>query len=101
MTLSDRLWINQYDPAVLGMNVYVRGQIGDPDANLVQVTMVDERTGAPVFTNRAATRAVPVRGAREVGRQPRQETCGHARQRQRLFGVEDAMQWFAHRAIRM
>jgi hypothetical protein len=57
MTLSDRLWINQYDPAVLGMNVYVRGQIGDPDANLVQVTMIDEKTGAPVFTNRAATRA--------------------------------------------
>lgn len=57
MTLSDRLWINQYDPAVLGMNVYVRGQIGDPDANLVQVTMLDEKTGVPVFTNRAATRA--------------------------------------------
>lgn len=57
MTLSDRLWINQYDPAVLGMNVYVRGQIGDPDSNLVQVTMIDEKTGAPVFTNRAATRA--------------------------------------------
>lgn len=57
MTLSDRLWINQYDPAVLGMNVYVRGQIGDPDSNLVQVTMISEDTGAPVFTNRAATRA--------------------------------------------
>lgn len=57
MTLSDRLWINQYDPAVLGMNVYVRGQIGDPDANLVQVTMLDEKTGVPVFTNRAANRA--------------------------------------------
>ena len=57
MTLSDRLWINQYDPAVLGMNVYVRGQIGDPDANLVQVTMLDEKTGVPVFTSRAATRA--------------------------------------------
>jgi hypothetical protein len=57
VTLSDRLWINQYDPAVLGMNVYVRGQIGDPDSNLVQVTMVDETTGAAVFTNRTATRA--------------------------------------------
>jgi hypothetical protein len=57
MTLSDRLWINQYDPVVLGMHVYVRGQVGDPDSNLVQVTMTNEVTGAPVFTNRAATRA--------------------------------------------
>lgn len=57
MTLSDRMWINQYDPVVLGMHVYVRGQIGDPDSNLVQVTMTNEVTGAPVFTNRPATRA--------------------------------------------
>lgn len=64
MTLSDRLWINQYDAAVLGINVYVRGQIGDPDANLVQVTMVNDVTGAPVFTNRAATRAAV--GAYEI-----------------------------------
>src|SRR4051812_27261147 len=57
MTLSDRMWINQYDPVVLGMHVYVRGQIGDPDSSLVQVTMTNEVTGAPVFTNRSATRA--------------------------------------------
>jgi hypothetical protein len=56
VTLPDRIWINQFDPAVLGMHVYVRGQIGDPDSNLVHVTMVNESTGAPVFTSRAATR---------------------------------------------
>jgi hypothetical protein len=57
VSLSDRLWINQYDPAVLGIHVYARGQIGDPDSNLVQVTMRSEDTAAPVFINRAATRA--------------------------------------------
>lgn len=56
MTLPDRIWINQYDPVVLGMHVYVRGQVGDPDADLVRVTMTDEKTGAPVFSNRTATR---------------------------------------------
>lgn len=55
--LPDRTWINQYDPAVLGLRVYVRGEIGDPDSNLVTVTMNNEATGIPVFTGRAAVRA--------------------------------------------
>lgn len=55
--LPDRQWINQYAPTVLGLQVYVRGQIGDPDANLVKVTMTSEKTGVVVFTDRVATRA--------------------------------------------
>jgi hypothetical protein len=56
MTLPDRMWINQYDPVVLGLQVFVRGVLGDPDANAVSVTMVNEQTGVPVFTARSATR---------------------------------------------
>jgi hypothetical protein len=56
MTLPDREWINQYDPVKLGLHVYVHGQLGDPDSNLVRATMTNETTNAPVFTNRAATR---------------------------------------------
>lgn len=55
--LPEEIWVNQYDPAVLGINVYVLGQIGDPDGNAVTVTMTNTATGAPVFTARAATRA--------------------------------------------
>lgn len=62
--LPEEIWVNQYDPVVLGINVYVRGQVGDPDGNAVTVTMTNTATGAPVFTARAATRVAP--GAYEI-----------------------------------
>lgn len=62
--LPDRTWINQYDPAVLGLHVYVRGQVGDPDANLVKATLTNETTGSAVVTDRPATRVEE--GAYEV-----------------------------------
>lgn len=55
--LPEEIWVNQYDPVVLGINVYVHGQVGDPDGNAVTVTMTNTVTGAPVFTARPATRA--------------------------------------------
>src|ERR1043165_6463076 len=56
MTLPDREGINQYGPTKLGLHVYVHGQLGDPDSNLVRATMTNETTNAAVFTNRATTR---------------------------------------------
>ena len=43
----------------------------------------------------------PVRGAREVGGEPRQEARRHARKRQRLIGAKDALQRLGHCAIRI
>lgn len=54
--LPDREWINQYDPVLLGLVVYINGVAADPDSNLVTVTMTNETTGAVVFS-RATTRA--------------------------------------------
>lgn len=62
--LPEEIWVNQYDPVVLGINVYVRGQLGDPDGNAVAVTMASRDTGVPVFTARPASRAAL--GAYEV-----------------------------------
>lgn len=55
--LPESIWVNQYDPIVLGITLYVRGQLGDPDGDAVTVTMADRDTGAPVFTGRPTTRA--------------------------------------------
>lgn len=55
--LPEEIWVNQYDPVVLGINVYVRGQVGDPDGNAVTVAMTNRDTGVPVFAGRPTTRA--------------------------------------------
>lgn len=54
--LPDRQWVNQYDPAVLGLVIYVRGQIGDPDSQQVTVTMTNQDTNVTLFTGRTTTR---------------------------------------------
>jgi hypothetical protein len=42
-----------------------------------------------------------MRRPREISGQPRQKARGHTGKRQRLIGVENALQRLAHRAIRM
>jgi len=42
-----------------------------------------------------------MRRARKIGGEPRQEARRHAGKRQRLIGAKDALERFAHRAIRM
>lgn len=54
--LPDRQWVNQYDPAVLGLVIYVRGEIGDPDSQQVTVTMTNQDTNTTLFTGRTTTR---------------------------------------------
>lgn len=54
--LPEAIWVNQYDPVVLGMSVYVRGQLADPDGSAVTASMASSDTGLAVFSGRAATR---------------------------------------------
>ena len=49
--------------------------------------------------DRASAFAGPVRRTREIGGEPRQEARGHAGERQRLTGAEDALERFGHLAI--
>lgn len=48
-------YVSQYSPEMLGLEIRIQGEAGDPDANLVTVSMVDDATSAEVF-ERAATR---------------------------------------------
>lgn len=52
----DRLYVPQFTPATLGLEIHVNGVLADPDGNAVTVTMKRESDNVTIL-NRAATRA--------------------------------------------
>lgn len=52
----DRLYVPQFTPATLGLEIHVNGVLADPDGNTVTVTMKRESDNVTIL-NRAATRA--------------------------------------------
>lgn len=52
----DRLYVPQFTPVTLGLEIHVNGVLSDPDGNVVTVTMKRESDNVTIFT-RAATRA--------------------------------------------
>lgn len=60
---TDRKYVSQFSPEILGLKVHVQGVLADPDGNAVTVTMTRESDAVVVF-QRAATRAAV--GAYEV-----------------------------------